>query len=211
MAKAKAKKNGQVPGKHLRDRISYLHQAAAYLHSVSHDRSCQVQEGSIDSNTPGRPHPQIVHLEPTASADIANVEEPFTQFRSGHQVQGISSTLGSKGLGQPRRFNNHIRAISLKSQIRVPLEIKHSICKRCDNLFVVGSTATHKKENKSRGGKKPWAEVLVTSCNTCGTEKRFPIGAKRQSRRTVRKTALRDTSKPNDMDVDQVTQAKVNG
>ena len=74
----------------------------------------------------------------------------------------------------------------MKSQIRLSPAIKRSLCKRCDALLVSGSDSTSRLENKSRGGKKPWADVLVVTCNSCGTVKRFPVGAKRQSKRAER-------------------------
>jgi ribonuclease P protein subunit RPR2 len=64
--------------------------------------------------------------------------------------------------------------------------MKHSICKNCDTMLIDGSTCTNEVENKSKGGKKRWADVLVRKCNTCGLEKRFPIGAERQKRRPHR-------------------------
>jgi len=40
---------------------------------------------------------------------------------------------------------------------------------------VPGTTCTHRVENKSKGGKKKWADVLVVECQ-CGMVKRFPVG-----------------------------------
>ncbi|RYP05947.1 hypothetical protein DL765_009671 [Monosporascus sp. GIB2] len=64
--------------------------------------------------------------------------------------------------------------------------MKHTICKYCDTLLVEGDTSTSFVENQSKGGKKPWADVLVVKCNTCGGLKRFPVQAPRQKRRPIR-------------------------
>lgn len=32
------------------------------------------------------------------------------------------------------------------------------------------------RENKSKGGKKPWAEIIVVECRGCKAMKRFPVG-----------------------------------
>jgi ribonuclease P protein subunit RPR2 len=53
-------------------------------------------------------------------------------------------------------------------------------------MLIYGSTCTNEVENKSKDGKKPWADVLVRRCATCGLEKRFPVAAKRQKRRSQR-------------------------
>ena len=42
-------------------------------------------------------------------------------------------------------------------------------------------------ENKSRHGRKPWADLLVSECFTCGRRKRYPLGATRQLRRQLRR------------------------
>lgn len=85
-----------------------------------------------------------------------------------------------------RHLNSHLRAVSLRSQIRLAPAFKNSICKRCDTLLIPESTSTNRVENKSCGGKKPWADVLVVACKACGHAKRYPVGAKRQRSRTAR-------------------------
>ncbi|KAI1479752.1 Rpr2-domain-containing protein [Daldinia eschscholtzii] len=88
--------------------------------------------------------------------------------------------------GLSRRFITDLRSASLKSQIRLSPAIKHTICKSCDSLLIEGETSSSSIENKSKGGKKPWADVLVISCHACGGVKRFPVHAPRQKRRTSR-------------------------
>jgi ribonuclease P protein subunit RPR2 len=93
--------------------------------------------------------------------------------------QTLSQTLS-------RRCISDLRSVTLKTQIRLSPSIKNSICKRCDVLLLDGSTCASEIENKSKGGRKPWADVLVRRCKSCGYERRFPYGAKRQARRPFR-------------------------
>lgn len=196
MGKAKAKKaDGHIPQRHLRARISYLHQAAIYMHSLSPGSPSQPLNENHEA-VPNRGGSRIPHGEPTAGA-IQVTKEPSSPHTipNLHQRPKGNNALRLAGLGQTHRFVSHLRAVSLKGQIRLSADMKRSICKRCDSHLVVGSTATRNMENKSRGGKKPWAEVLVVSCNTCGVEKRFPVAAKRQPRRHIRDNDLKDDSK----------------
>jgi len=82
-----------------------------------------------------------------------------------------------------------LKAVSLKAQIRISPAMKQSICKGCNTMLVDGSTCSSEVENKSRGGKKPWADVLVRRCNICGISRRYPTGT-RQKRRPHRKAEI---------------------
>lgn len=152
----KAQKDAKVPNKHLHSRISYLYQAANYLARVS-ESSLAVQRAGDNSEVK---NDQNVQQKAT---------KPFVE----------ASAL-------TRHLNSHLRAISLRSQIRLTPAFKNTICKRCDTLLIPESTSTTRLENKSCGGKKPWADVLVVTCKACGHVKRYPVGAKRQRSRTER-------------------------
>ncbi|RYP86163.1 hypothetical protein DL769_000775 [Monosporascus sp. CRB-8-3] len=76
--------------------------------------------------------------------------------------------------------------------------MKHTICKYCDTLLVEGHTSTSFVENQSKGGKKPWADVLVVKCNTCGGLKRFPVQAPRQKRRPIREAESKKKAEDDD-------------
>ena len=88
--------------------------------------------------------------------------------------------------GSSREMVYHLRGVSRKAQIRLSPFIKHTVCKRCDSLLREGSTLRTFLENKSRRGKKPWADMLVHECTQCGFIRRFPIGAQRPPRRPTR-------------------------
>jgi ribonuclease P protein subunit RPR2 len=165
MAKAKASKGtGGITNKALHSRLSFLYQAAAYLAT----REPQCQHGKSAKQRGIRQ--DVATMSQTPSKD--NIRLP---------TQALS-----------RRCISDLRAVSLKTQIRLSPSMKHSICKRCDIMLIDGSTCVSEIENKSKGGRKPWADVLVRRCKSCGYERRFPCGAKRQARRPHRPLKAKD-------------------
>lgn len=182
--KSKAQKGPQQ--KHLHSRISYLFQAATYLADINSKAKTCTSSSDEDG--------QNIHSEKSAVSDVySNKSHQIMPAASEYQPVGTTASKADKipqfsGAGPSRRLLAHLRAVSLKGQVRLSPKMKHSICKRCDLLLVPGSSATLVMENKSRGGKKPWADVLVITCMSCGTPKQFPVGAKRQSRKAERST-----------------------
>lgn len=58
-------------------------------------------------------------------------------------------------------------------------------------MLIPGVSATYEVENKSKNGKKPWADVLIVGCKACGALKRFPVGAELlKEKRTGKKYQL---------------------
>lgn len=180
---AKAKSTPQTAGPpHLRSRVSYLHQAATYLAGLS---AAEVigKQSTIGPTT----YDLSKYLDdrPPVSLPITPISHsaPNKDYASSPSVivsseqPGVSAVYDEAGI---RRMLSQIEGISRKGQVRLSSSMKHSMCKRCHLLLVQGRNATQQIENKSRGGKKPWADVLVVTCNACGTAKRFPVGAKRQ-------------------------------
>lgn len=88
--------------------------------------------------------------------------------------------------GMARRLAADFRAVSLKTRIRLSPDLKQSVCKYCDSVLVEGQSCSSFVENKSKGGKKPWADILVRKCHTCGKEKRYPVSAPRPKRKSLR-------------------------
>ncbi|KHJ35269.1 putative rnase p rpr2 rpp21 subunit domain-containing protein [Erysiphe necator] len=103
-------------------------------------------------------------------------------------TQGLTSSmdLTAPTIINSRKLISELRAISLKAQIRLSPHIKNSICKTCSTLLIDGTTCSNEIENKSKEGRKPWADILVKRCYTCDSVKRFPLSAQRQKRRKVR-------------------------
>jgi ribonuclease P protein subunit RPR2 len=165
MGKAKQPKGANVPHKALHSRLSYLYQAATYL-------SAQENPTIPPAISTPLPIPSQAHLQKTSDED--------DHQQAPAEPQPASSQFLS------RQLLSDLRSVSLKMQIRLSQGMKHTICKRCDALLVDGSTCITKVENKSKNGRKPWADMLVRTCGNCGCEKRFPVNADRQPRRPNR-------------------------
>jgi ribonuclease P protein subunit RPR2 len=109
-----------------------------------------------------------------------------------------------------RQFPNHsplalqlgsdLQQVSRKAQLRLSVDLKRTMCKRCNTILVPGRTATQVIENASKGSKKPWADVLVLECKLCGGKKRFPIGATKQPKKKERKASLKETTSITSLD-----------
>ncbi|KAE9380135.1 Rpr2-domain-containing protein [Stipitochalara longipes BDJ] len=133
-------------------------------------------------------HSRVSYLY-QAAAYLAT-QQQHSRTSESQDVQPTMPTADSpaESLLQPasRHMISDLRSVSRKLLMRISPAMKNSICKNCDTMLIDGSTCTNEVENKSTGGKKRWADVLVRKCNTCGFEKRFPIGVERQKRRPKR-------------------------
>jgi ribonuclease P protein subunit RPR2 len=100
-----------------------------------------------------------------------------------------------------------LHTVSRKAQLRLSVDLKRSMCKSCNAVLVPGRTATQEIVNQSKDGRKPWAEVLVVSCNRCGSKKRMPVGAKRQPKKRDRLPAPATTTTSDMEGVESTTPA----
>ncbi|KAI0124749.1 RNAse P Rpr2/Rpp21/SNM1 subunit domain-containing protein [Xylariales sp. AK1849] len=143
----------------------------------------QKQQGSVQ----GRPiYSRISYLYQAASylgSTSTGTETAREPLPSGGQLS-LSEVEVKQAVS--RRLLTELRATSHKAQIRLSPAMKHTVCKVCDTLLVEGDTCSSLIENKSKGGKKPWADIMVISCRTCGAVKRFPLNSSRQKRRPLR-------------------------
>lgn len=167
MAKSKGNDNksvAKVPNRQAHSRISFLYQAANYMANLPRKTADLPLENQrqIHSNNV---------LPPQGQASVKSPEE---------QAEGNSTdtkaTLRQYAISM--YFASHISTIGQKSQAKVSKDIKRTMCKGCAVPLLPGKTSTTRVENKSRGGKKPWADVLVVRCKLCGMEKRYPIGSR---------------------------------
>ena len=188
---AKDKTRVGVPNKHLHARISYLHQAATYL-SAGQDspKQCEQHENHNASNAhlggTETPNDTLSTKPPVAASskrDGNNARQHATEPDCAEEHTFESPTFG----GLPLLLSSHMAQVARKSQIRLHSSIKHAICKRCTTPLVEGQTCTRSVENRSRGGRKPHADMLVVTCLACGALKRWPVGAERQQRKTARR------------------------
>lgn len=161
------KKVPGVPNKASYCRLSFMYQAATYLAAVSADQSQASDQAALQKTDPD------IRMEIDGQdVDHSNAEK---NRRTATQTRNMS-----------HRVLADFRSVSLKSQIRVSPAMKRTICKFCDTLLVEGQTCASTVENPSKGGRKPWADVLVMTCHTCHHVKRFPVNAPRQPRRPLR-------------------------
>ncbi|KAK3363510.1 RNAse P Rpr2/Rpp21/SNM1 subunit domain-containing protein [Lasiosphaeria hispida] len=92
--------------------------------------------------------------------------------------------------GMARRLATDLRSVSLKTRIRLSPNMKQTLCKFCDSILIEGQSVTSTVENRSRGGRKSWADVLVRKCHACGRERRYPVSAARPKRKGERGEAV---------------------
>ncbi|KAE8361782.1 Rpr2-domain-containing protein [Aspergillus caelatus] len=181
MAKAKGKKGSSGGAQsHIRARLDYLHKAAIYLQSAgvaSKQSSSQlVQNGTSQDGEPGSASARIVPLF------LSHDTTP------GQKSTGTHTSANTDRLPQLSRvFISQMRGVSLKTQMRLPVETKRSYCKRCDTLLSPGVSCIQEIRNESRDRKKPWADVRVICCTTCGTEKHFPLTERRTKKLSERR------------------------
>lgn len=178
MAKEKAKKG--VPNKHMHARIAYLDQAVKYLSAQS---LAQSHNGTQQTDHQHPVAERMTTIPPgtlgiDAAHSIAN-KKPSPDRPS-------TTTFNPPPSGLPLQLNAHLRSVAQKAQIRLSQDLKHAICKICSSPLIEGETCLRSTENLSKGGRKPWADVLVVKCCACGACKRFPIGAKKQKRKSLR-------------------------
>ncbi|KAK4124985.1 Rpr2-domain-containing protein [Parathielavia appendiculata] len=96
------------------------------------------------------------------------------------------AAIQQQSSGMSRRLATDLRAVSLKTRIRLKPAVKQTLCKFCDSVLIEGESCTSTIENKSKGSRKPWADVLVRKCHTCGRERRYPVSAPRSRRKIER-------------------------
>ncbi|OAA75578.1 RNAse P, Rpr2/Rpp21 subunit [Akanthomyces lecanii RCEF 1005] len=194
MAKGKAPPG--VQNKNIYTRASYLYQAAAFLATASQpqglsapDRSASDIDSGARDATGGLKDPS-----PTKSAKEAPKPGALTADQR-RALQNMSRSLLAD-----------MRAVTLKLLIRQRPEMKRAVCRYCDALLVEGSSCDAVVENPSRGGRKPWADVLVVRCRACASVKRFPVGqlGKKQVRKSLRvgENTAQDGQCPNQMEQD---------
>ena len=184
MAKSKAKKDSQRGAQsHLRSRLDYLHKAALYLNTAFMSSSSETTNQNEDK--PAAMESDRRESLVTTGGDVSELES----------VGALKAKRRATITSIPRQYVSHMRGVSLKSQLRLPIEVKRSFCKRCDLLLVPGMNCTYETRNASKGRSKPWAAVLVYRCNACKTEKRFPQTQKRGKKLAERRKEL-DTKGP---------------
>ncbi|KAF2257075.1 Rpr2-domain-containing protein [Trematosphaeria pertusa] len=103
-----------------------------------------------------------------------------------NQMSHSDESVAQGYSGLALQLGSHLHTVSRKGQVRLSVHLKRSMCKSCNAVLIPGRTSSHRIENGSKGQKKPWADVLVIECTLCGGNKRFPVGAQRQPKKSER-------------------------
>jgi len=140
-------------------------------------------------------HSRISFLAQAAAYFSTNLQNSklSLQLAETENGGGLSAAFAST---QSRHLLSHLRAVSLKSQIRLEPCLKRFICKRCNEFLVPSKSSTERIKNTSRKGCKPWVDVLVVSCNFCGTFRRFPLPQRGCSKTRAKAKRPSDPSGP---------------
>lgn len=178
MAKDKEKIKGVkgVPNKHLHARVSFLQQASVYLASkqlnyrptLAQDVRCSPQSETLD----------VREGDTNSAVDVLRTTGPNSH--------ATSPGLVDRAPGDSSHLVSQMKQVAQKSQIRLHPAVKRATCKTCNAVLIAGESCNKFVENLSRHGRKPQADVLVLQCCACGTRKHYPIGAKRQQRKSKR-------------------------
>jgi ribonuclease P protein subunit RPR2 len=158
MGKAK-NKNGafRVPNRQNHARISFLYQAATYLTNIPYTKPDSI------------PQKQEIKSENSTLQQNDNSNLPFA---------GTSSRKPASHFALSQYYASQIATIARKAQFKISPNLKRTICRGCKVVLITGSTSTSAIENLSHNGEKPWADVLIITCNLCGMEKRYPLQSK---------------------------------
>ena len=179
MAKGKQQQQQQqrtqkVANRHLYARLSYLHHAAEYL--------ANVRQGPEQNETAAQ----------TISPQPSNAKEPSqavpVQLMDGGSTSCSPASSENPAAAAPLStyFASHMLSISKKAKVKLSADVKRSICKRCNAVLIPGQSSRCLIENKSKGQHKPWADVFLVTCISCGMEKRYAVGQQRQVKKSLR-------------------------
>ncbi|KAI9709901.1 MAG: hypothetical protein M1820_002978 [Bogoriella megaspora] len=162
---------------HLHARATHLYRAANYLAVLEKN---ELHEGRIGSLQP--PNQQFPQDSQIKGFNNYNHKSYFDGFSTSSLEREQEPSLS----GLSRHLVNQLLTTRRKSQIRLSREMKRSICKRCETVLIPGSSCRAFEENISKGGKKKWCDNLVIECLKCGAQKRFPVGLRRQLKKSER-------------------------
>jgi ribonuclease P protein subunit RPR2 len=229
MGKKKGTDGKRVANPHLVARTAYLYQAAKYLtlchgpDGTVEPQHALSQSGDLSERLR---HPHLDQRRACGVSDVvrdtpANVhqskpEENQALQTNNHQAGIVSNRARSESSnpsqsiqprqqfyplsqGLPRHLTTHLRAISLKSKVRLTRDIKRSLCKHCNAVLVPDCSARVWAENTSKGASKPWADANMVECLVCGASRRFPVRNERQRKARDRVVAREKGTKNDEM------------
>ncbi|CAK7204430.1 hypothetical protein SEUCBS139899_007187 [Sporothrix eucalyptigena] len=172
MAKGKGTTgNAAVTNRPAYSRVSFLYQAAALLAGPKPSKS---------------------------SSELSISTGPEDGSANDNKTEDATTPVPMHGMA--RQLLSQMRSVSRKTNMRLRTSMKHRVCKYCDSLLLEGTTCVSVVENRSRGGRKSWADILAVTCTTCGRIRRYPVSAPRQPRRPVRGEAAKQAGADEEME-----------
>ncbi|MEM0150081.1 MAG: ribonuclease P protein component 4 [Candidatus Micrarchaeaceae archaeon] len=89
-------------------------------------------------------------------------------------LYGLAKEAATKNtpeeLALSRSYTTKIKLISMHYKVKLPKEIKNSICKKCGSLLIPGLSAQVRIASANH--------YAIWKCSSCGTEKHIPYGPK---------------------------------
>jgi ribonuclease P protein subunit RPR2 len=194
------KEKSAVPNRQTHTRISFLYQAANYFASLDTAPSSDTPNEAIKSYQEGFMFPEA-HPTHGKSTDVASPSQKPSEIVSESAKADSATDEVQHQSPVSAHLASQILSISRKGQVKISQSMKRSICKRCNVILHEGKTSAVSLENRSRGGRKPWADILLVTCLACGMEKRYPLGNQKTSQR--RKIPSKQAAQEPSMSVDE--------
>lgn len=190
-------------GSNLKSLAFQSHVTSIFIHSHFVTRFVYDWNAMPPKQKPKHLQARVTFLDQAAKL-LAN--QQFTSKDSTFQDENTT-----RHTGLPLYLASQLRVVAKRSQLQVGREVKRGICKTCATPLLPGKTSLAERENRSKDGKKPWADVDTVTCLNCGTKKRFPVGATRQKRKSQRIRDSVATSLPNEDSKNAALNAKSGG
>ncbi|KAG7096392.1 hypothetical protein E1B28_003835 [Marasmius oreades] len=165
-----------VPNRDIIHRLNFLYQASVYLHSVDEDDSC-----STLSTSQPQPEPQVS----ASSSDAGVVAKTKTRGR------GKKRKIWKVGMGDlAKAYIGTMKVVSTKTTVRMDPSIKRTLCRGCNTVLVVGSTASVRVKGSPCHG-----HSMRYTCLKC------------QHSRNIPAPPTNDESDRRDMDMDMTSES----
>lgn len=133
--------------------------------------------GAAESAAAGATRPDVARRAARQAAVRGAVPRAVV-LDSHHRVNFLFQAAAAAPVPElARLYGRHMDLVAKKNVLRRSPHLKRAVCKRCDMVLGPGRSRT-RVENRSRQ-QAPHADVLVVECGTCGTAKRFAVGANR--------------------------------
>ncbi|MCJ1240063.1 hypothetical protein MMC14_008063 [Varicellaria rhodocarpa] len=194
----KLSKGANASQKHLQSRITYLLQAATYLTTAQHSHYSQslatsspklgvVNTGPRDAKSSTFSSLKVGGAHTTVASSTDDRTEDPLDFNTFQNIDATKQPRKDGGCENSLtrsvmacRLSSHLRTVAMKGQVHLSPTMKQSICKRCQSILIPGLTMSSHIENRSKNGQKPWADIQVKTCYSCGTTQRSPTRMRRQ-------------------------------